>query len=155
MCRSVTTGSGASMVSGACRWQGSLEVGRKVTQKSTGSQSLCSWNQGVGVLREKGSTLSDKVWGPQSPGSVSRRLLAPLCRADAGGKWPWLRLSASVNRTEAEDCKGPGERGRRVGGRSLSSWGQSKTLWGWLSYAAPEVSVWTACLDASRLFLAP
>lgn len=45
-----------------------------------------------------------------------------LCRADSEGKWPWLSLSARVNRTEAEDCKGPGERGRRVGVRSLSSW---------------------------------
>lgn len=76
----------------------------------------------MGVSREKGSILSDKVWGSQSPGSVSRRLLAPLCRADAEGKWPWLRLSGRVNRTEAEDCKEPGERGRTVGGTSLSSW---------------------------------
>lgn len=75
-----------------------------------------------GIKRKGEHPKRQGVWGPQSPGSVGRRLLAPLCRTDAEGKWPWLRLSARVNRTEAEDCKGPGERGRRVSGRSLSSW---------------------------------
>lgn len=53
-----------------------------------------------GIKRKGEHPKRQGVWGPQSPGSVSRRLLAPLCRADAEGEWPWLRLSARANRTE-------------------------------------------------------
>lgn len=66
------------------------------------------------------------------------------------------------------ECQGQQDRGRGLQGtwreREESEWqisvllGQassSRVLWRWLSHAAPEVSLCTACLDASRLFLAP
>jgi hypothetical protein len=71
---------GHLVVSGTCRRQGSLEGGRKITQEPYGKLVSMLQESRGGISREKGNTSRIQLWGPQSPGSGTRRFVAALCR---------------------------------------------------------------------------
>lgn len=104
---------GHLVVSETCRWQGSLEGGREITQVPTGSLSLCSRNQDVGYIEKRGAPQASRCGGH----SLQDRTLGGLwqpCVGRASGQG----MSGRFNRIGVKDCKGPGESGRGVCGRA-------------------------------------